>query len=79
MQDYEIFTLEDNNEYELVDTIEEENNKYLLLSQMNNLNNIVIRRLVKDEDGEEYLERLEDNIFNVIFDKFIKKNKNLFD
>lgn len=80
MQEYDIYTLEDNNDYEVVDSIEEDDSLYLLLSQMNNISNIVIRCLTKDdESGEEYLERLTDDKFNSMFDKFIRKNKNLFD
>ena len=80
MQEYKIYTLEDNNDYELVDEIVEEDITYLLLSQMNNISNIVVRRIIKDDvTGEEYLDRLSDDKFNYIFDKFIRKNKNLFD
>ena len=80
MQEYEIYTLEDNNDYELVDEIVEDDIRYLLLSQVNNISNIVVRCVTKDEEtGEELLERLTDEKFNSIFDKFIRKNKNLFD
>ena len=77
--DSEIYTLEDNNEYEVYDTIEEDSNTYLLLAEVNNLKNIVIRNLVYNPaNGEEHLERLEDNKFDEIFNKFIQKNKDLF-
>ncbi len=76
----EIYTLEDNNDYELFDTIEEDNNTYLLLAQVNNLRNIVIRNLVYNtSNGEETLERLEEDKFEDIFNRFIKKNKDLFE
>lgn len=77
--DSEIYTLEDNNEYEVYDTIEEGSNTYLLLAEVNNLKNIVIRNLVYNPtNGEEHLERLEDKKFDEIFNKFIQKNKDLF-
>lgn len=79
MLDCEIYTLEDNNEYEVYDTIEEDNNTYLLLAEVNNLKNIVIRNLVYNKvNGEEHLERLDEDKFDEILDKFIKKNKDLF-
>ena len=74
----DIYELEDKNEYEVFDTIEEENNTYLLLAQVGNLRNIVIRNLVYNTvNGEEHLERLDSSKFNEIFEKFIKKNKDL--
>jgi len=77
--DCEIYTLEDNNEYEVYDTIEEDNNTYLLLAEVNNLKNIVIRNLVYNKvNGEEHLERLDEDKFDEIFNEFIKKNKDLF-
>ena len=77
--DSEIFTLEDHNEYELYDTIEENNNTYLLLAQVDNLRNIVIRNMVyNSNNGEETLERLDADKFEEIFDKFVAKNKDLF-
>ena len=76
--DSEIYTLEDNNEYEVYDTIEEDSDTYLLLAQVNNLRNIVIRDLIYNTtNGEEHLERLDSSKFNEIFEKFIKKNKDL--
>ncbi len=79
MLDCEIYTLEDNNEYEVYDTIEEDNNTYLLLAEVNNLKNIVIRNLVYNKvNGEEHLERLDEDKFDEIFNEFIKKNKDLF-
>ena len=80
MLDVDIYTLEDKNEYEVYDTIEEDNNTYLLLAEVNNLRNIVIRNLVYNQvNGEEHLERLDDNKFDDIFNKFISKNRDLFE
>ena len=60
------------------DTIEEDSDTYLLLAQVNNLRNIVIRDLIYNTtNGEEHLERLDSSKFNEIFEKFIKKNKDL--
>ena len=74
----EVYTLEDNNEYEVYDTIEEDSNTYLLLAQVNNVRNIVVRNLVYNQvNGEEHLERLDNDKFDEIFDKFMKKNKDL--
>ena len=76
--DSETYTLEDNNEYEVYDTLEEDSDTYLLLAQVNNLRNIFIRDLIYNTvNGEEHLERLDNNKFKEIFDKFIKKNKDL--
>ena len=75
----EIYTLEDKNDYELIDTIEEDNNTYLLLAEVNNLKNIVLRNLVYNPtNGEEYIERIEEDKFEELFSLFMKKNKDLF-
>ena len=75
----DIYTLEDNNEYEVYDSIEEDNNTYLLLAEVNNIRNIVIRNLVYEQSsGIEHIERLDIDKYNDIFNKFIKKNNDLF-
>ena len=77
--DVEIYTLDDNNEYELYDSIEDGSNTYLLLAQVNNLRNIVIRNLVYNTvNGEEHLEKLDPDTFDEVYNKFVNKNRDLF-
>ena len=75
---YNIHTLEDNYNYIEVDILEENNSKYLLLAQDINPSNICIRKIILKEDGE-YYDKLSSKEFDQIYEKFIEKNKNLFE
>lgn len=68
----EVYILEDNQEYELVDSIEEKNAKYLLLLESNNYSNICIRKEVGD-----LVEKLTDEEYTKYLKEFVEKNKNL--
>lgn len=79
-KEYEIYTLEDGNEYDVIDEIESGNATYLLLAEQNNLKNLVIRKLIYNSvTGEESVEKLDMDEFDEWINNFIKKNKDLFD
>lgn len=70
--------LENGVEYTEVDDLIYNNTKYILLSNVKNVKDSCIRKLLV-EDDEEYLERLEnDHEFEQILNLFVEKNKALF-
>lgn len=78
MLNYNIYTLEDMNEYSEADSLIFNDNKYLLLSQIDNESNICIRKVVNN-DGENYFYRLKGFEFEEVFNEFAIKNMNLFE
>lgn len=75
-----VITLENNKEYEIIDTIVYNDNKYLILSNEENDYEICVRKVITRED-REYIVRLDsENEFNevmTIFNtKYIKKVEN---
>ena len=78
MIDVNTMILENGIEYTEVDTIVYNNNKYLLLSNINNVRDSCIRKIVI-ENNIEYVSRLDDdNEFDTILNLFMKKNETLF-
>ena len=78
MIDVNTMILENGIEYTEVDTIVYNNNKYLLLSNINNVKDSCIRK-ISIENNKEYICRLKDhNEFNMILNMFLEKNKALF-
>lgn len=69
----EIYILEDDQEYELVDRINKEKYSYLLLIEANNYKHICIRKEIGD-----ILETLEDDEYTNVLGEFIRKNEDLF-
>ena len=77
MIDVNTMILENGIEYTEVDTIVYNNNKYLLLSNINNVKDSCIRKL-SILDDEEYLCRLDDDKeFDTVLNLFVQKNKTL--
>ena len=74
-----IHTLEDDCKYVEIDNIENEGVKYLLLSQDINPTNICLRKTVKDENDIEKYALLSSKEFDIIYEKLLEKNKNLFE
>ena len=68
------YVLEDKLEYVLVDKIYEDNHEYLLLSEVDNYENICIR-----EQKEDGLYTLTEDKFVEVLTKFLEKNKDLFE
>ena len=76
---YKLHILEDNFRYLEVDTLNENNTQYLLLAQEENPSNICLRKIVTKENENQYYEKLNSQEFDEIYEKFIQKNKNLFE
>ena len=76
MKELEIITLDDSKDYFLVDSLVCNNHTYYLLSQVDKVKNILIRKLF-NKDGDEYLEEVDDNQQELLIEMFINKNKEL--
>lgn len=78
MVDVNTIVLENGTEYTEVDELIHNNNKYILLTNINDVKDSCIRKLLI-ENNEEYLSRLEDdNEFDEVLNLFMEKNKTLF-
>ena len=76
---YKIHILEDNYRYLEVDSMSSEGYEYLLLAEESNPSNICLRKIITKEDNNQYYERLNTKEFHKMFERFIQKNKNLFE
>lgn len=76
---YKVHILEDNYRYLEVDTMNENGIEYLLLAQETNPSNICLRKIQTRENNYQYYGRLSTKEFFEMYDKFIEKNKNLFE
>ena len=74
--------------FELLDTLEEENVSYVALTPyfddpsaaVEDSGNLVIMRLVTDENGEEFFEEIEDDAeFDRVGNLFMSRLQDLFD
>ncbi len=77
LQNYKVYILEDEKDFILIDTLEYNNVKYLLLSSVSNPEYICIRKIIVEE-FEEYIVKLEEYEFETIVDQFLLKHKDLF-
>lgn len=78
MIDVNTMILENGVEYTEVDSLIYNNNKYVLLSNIKNVKDSCIRKIIF-EDNEEYIYRLDDdNEFDIVLSLFVKKNEDLF-
>lgn len=73
-----ISILENNQEYEVIDTLEYNNKKYILFSNIKNIEDICVRKIIH-KDNDEYFSLLNETEFHDVMQKFIQKNKNLFE
>ncbi len=71
-----ISVLEDNLEYDVVDTLDYKGNKYILFSGVLNSQNIKIRKIIT-KNNKQYFDLLSESEFNNVILKFIEKNKEL--
>ena len=76
MKELEIITLDEGKEYFLVDSLVFNNDTYYLLSQVDKVKNVLIRKLF-NKDGDEYLEEVDSNQQELLIEMFINKNKEL--
>lgn len=73
-----ISVLENDQEYEVIDTLEYNNQKYILFSNIKNIEDICVRKIIY-KDNDEYFSLLNETEFHDVMQKFIQKNKNLFE
>ena len=71
MDETNIYKLENNIDYMEIDSINYKNNKYVLLSNINNSKDVCIRKVGLDN----YIYRLDNNELNEVINLFIKENK----
>lgn len=76
---YKIHILEDNYRYLEVDSMNNEGYEYLLLAEESNPSNICLRKIITKEDNNQYYGKLNTKEFHTMFERFIQKNKNLFE
>ncbi len=71
----DIYTI-DNDDYILLDSIIYEQEKYLLLSKKDDESKTIFRKSIII-DGEEYLEKIDESIYDEIVNLFLEHNKDL--
>lgn len=72
----QVLTLENSEDYYIINTLIHLNIKYLLLSDVSNQKDICIRK-IKIENTKEYVCRLEDNEYSMIINLFMKENHDI--
>lgn len=78
MMEVDTFVLENGVEYIEVDKLIYDNNTYVLLSNIKNVKDSCIRKLVI-EDNKKYLYKINsNNEFETVLNLFMEKNKTLF-
>ncbi len=68
--------LENGEKYNILDSTTYNNNKYVLLSNVSNKDNVCVRKIV-NEDDKVYICRLEENEVKEVLNLFVKENKDL--
>ena len=71
----DIYTI-DNEDFILLDSIIYEQEKYLLLSKKDDESKTIFRKSIII-DGEEYLEKIDESIYDEIVNLFLEHNKDL--
>ena len=69
----DVVLLENNEEYNVVNSITYKEEKYILLSNTTNQKDICVRKL-KKENNKEYICRLKDEELNEVLNLFLKEN-----
>lgn len=77
MEETRTVILENKEEYSIVDTLNYNNTEYYLLSNVNNLKDICIRKVV--EEDVKYICRLGVDELKIVFDMFLEKNKEVLE
>lgn len=79
MIDVNVITLEDNREYIIVDAIEHDNNKYVVLVNEDDKGIFLIRR-IEVIDNKEYLTRLDSTLeFDSVAKIYFENHKGMID
>lgn len=76
MEEINTIVLENNGQYSEVSSIVYGGRKYVLLSNVNNVKDICIRKIIT-ENGKDYVCRINDEEFKFIFNKFVLENKSV--
>ena len=76
MEKTDVITLENNEEYSVINTVSHNDIKYLLLSDVSNSKDICIRKVVTDH-AKEYISRLEESELKLILNLFVKENQDI--
>ena len=69
----DVVLLENNEEYNVVNSVTYKEEKYILLSNTTNQKDICVRKL-KKENNKEYICRLKDEELNEVLNLFLKEN-----
>lgn len=77
MEETKTVILENKEEYNIVDTLTYNNSEYYLLSNVNNLKDICIRKVV--EEDVLYICRLSVDELKIVFNMFLEKNKEILE
>ena len=77
MEETRTVILENKEEYNLVDTLNYNNCEYYLLSNVNNLKDICIRKVVIEDVS--YICRLQVDELRIVFNMFLEKNKEILE
>lgn len=80
MIDVNVITLENNQEYLIVDALELDNNNYLVLGKEEAIGDFCIRKVI-NKDGKEFLVKLDSSeefnkVLNAYVHKHIRKGEN---
>ncbi len=76
MNEVEVVTLENGEDYYIINSIIHNDINYILLSNLSNSKDICIRKII-NESNKEYLSRLNDDELNMILNLFVKENKDI--
>ncbi len=68
-----VLTLEDNNEYMVISALNDLENKYLILARVEDTKDIVIRKVIKEEDKEYLINLDNEEEFNKVMKLFQEK------
>ena len=77
MEESSTVVLENKEEYSVVDTLNYNNHEYYLLSNVNNLKDICIRKVV--EEDVKYICRLGVDELKIVINMFLEKNKHVLE
>lgn len=74
MIDVNVVTLENNQEYLIVDALELDNNNYLILGKEDTIGDFCIRKVI-NKSGKEYMIKLDSKEeFDKVLNEFVKKH-----
>ena len=70
-KEIEVVTLEDNFDYVILTEVSIDGNKYMVLSKEDNPNIVVVRKII-NEDGNEYLAKVNKETEKKVKEKFVQ-------